>query len=74
MTPIINEICDEVVTADGIETVLNYNDFLDWIEYTRDRIRTEGLRFEFPNFSLYSTPNGAFYYWPYISGYLEIES
>lgn len=67
MTPIIDEICDEVLTADNdIAFVKDVEEFMCWCELLDERIRRESLRFEFPNFKLYSTMNGARYYWPFI--------
>lgn len=66
MTPIINEICDEVLTAEDIEYVRDVDEFIVWCQVLKGQIIHEKLWFDFPHFKLYSCDNGAKYYWPYI--------
>ena len=66
MTPVMDEICDEVLTANDIEYVADLEEFMIWLELLEVRIKQERLGFEFPNFRLYSSPSGAKYYWPFI--------
>lgn len=70
MTPAIKEIVDEICTANNdIHHVQSHDEFLTWLELLGDEIRHNGLRFEYPNFKLYSS-NSAFY-WPLVQKRLE---
>lgn len=70
MTPAIKEIVDEICTANNeIRFVQDHGEFLEWLEQLDHEIRRDGLRFEFPNFKLYSS-NSAFY-WPLVQKRLE---
>lgn len=70
MTPVIQDIIDEVMTSEGAEYLRTAEDFDDWILTTKWRMNANvALRFEFPNFKLYSTNPG--YYWPFIERHIK---
>jgi len=73
MTPVINEIVEEVITSlDAVETIIDYEHFKLWIEWQRKDMRFDHqLRFDLSNFSLYS--KNPEIYWPYIEKALGLK-
>lgn len=71
MTPVINEIIEEVITSQDAPSIIDFEHFKLWIVWQRDAMRQDHeLRYELSNFSLYSKNPEV--YWPYIEGALGL--